>query len=83
MAAVILYQDNMSCMALLARGRSGGERTRHVDIRYFRVKDCVDRGEAMIVHKGTYANVLTKPLQGSQFEYERGCLTGWPATVEK
>jgi hypothetical protein len=73
-------------MALLARGRSGGERTRHIDIRYFWVKDRVDRGEVTIVHKGTselYANVLTKPLQGSQFVYERGCLTGWPTAEEK
>ena len=33
-----------------------------------------------IVHKKTkdvYANVLTKPVQGSQFVYERQCLTGW------
>ena len=37
------------------------------------------------MHKGTaelYANVLTKPLQGSQFVYERECLTGWPVVVE-
>jgi hypothetical protein len=83
---VIVYQDNLSCMALLERGRSGGERTRHIDIRYFWLKDRVDRGEATIVHKGTeelYANVLTKPLQGSQFVYERGCLTGWSPTGEK
>ena len=36
------------------------------------------------MHNGTaelYANVLTKPLQGSQFLYERGCLTGWPAAA--
>ena len=35
----------------------------------------------VIEHKGTkemYANVLTKPLQGAQFQYERECLTGWP-----
>jgi hypothetical protein len=86
MPALIVYQDNMSCMALIARGRSGGERTRHIDIRYFWVKDRVDRGEATIVHEGTaelYATVLTKPLQGSQFVYGRGCLTGWPATVEE
>jgi Reverse transcriptase (RNA-dependent DNA polymerase) len=85
MPAVIVYQDNMSCMALLARGRSRGERTRHIDIRYFWMKDRVDKGEASIVHKGTaemYANVLTKPLQGSQFVYERGCLTGWPSAVK-
>jgi Reverse transcriptase (RNA-dependent DNA polymerase) len=83
MPSVVVYQDNMSCMALLARGRSGGERTRHIDIRYFWVKDRVNRGEATIVHKGTaelYANVLTKPLQGGQFVYERGCLTGWPSS---
>jgi hypothetical protein len=42
--------------------------------------------EATIAHQGTaelYANVLTKPLQGSQFVYERGCLTGWPSAVEE
>jgi hypothetical protein len=73
MPAVIVYQDNMSCMALLTRGRSGGERTRHIDIRYFWMKDREDKGEATIAHKGTselYADVLTKPLQGSQFVYE-------------
>lgn len=46
----------------------------------------MDRRQAVILHKGTaemYANVLTKPLQGSQFIYERGCLTGWPHRVEQ
>ena len=38
-----------------------------------------------VVHKGTkemYANVLTKPLQGSQFAYERDSLTGWDTPME-
>ena len=73
----------LSCMALLARGRSGGEQTRHIAIRYFWVKDRMDRGEAAIVHKGTAelcANVLAKPLQGEQFVYQRECLTGWAVT---
>ena len=77
---VTIYQDNMSCMALIARGRSAAERTRHIDIRYFWVKERVDQGEARVVHLGTksmYANVLTKPLQGSQFKEERKGLTGW------
>ena len=80
MAPVTVYQDNMSCMAIIARGRSGAERTRHIAIRYFWAKERVDNGEMKIEHKGTkemYANVLTKPLQGSQFVYERTCLTGW------
>jgi hypothetical protein len=80
MGPVILYQDNLSCMAMLARGRSGAERTRHIAIRYYWTKERVDSGEIKIIHKGTkemYANLLTKPLQGSQFVYERTCLTGW------
>ena len=86
MPPVKVFQDNMSCMALIARGRSGGERSRHIDLRYFWVKDRVDRGEVVIEHKGTaelYANLLTKPLQGSQFVYERKCLTGWAQPEEK
>jgi hypothetical protein len=74
MGPVIMYQDNLSCMAMLARGRSGAERTRHIAIRYYWTKERVDNGEMKIVHKGTkemYANILTKPLQGSQFVYER------------
>jgi hypothetical protein len=80
MGPVILYQDNLSCMAMLARGRSGAEHTRHIAIRYYWTKERVDNGELKIIHKGTkemYANLLTKPLQGSQFAYERICLTGW------
>ena len=80
MGPVIIYQDNTSCMALVDRGRSGAERTRHISIRYFWIKERVQTGEAIVIHKGTkemYANVLTKPLQGAQFLYERNCLTGW------
>jgi hypothetical protein len=82
---VSVYQDNMSCMALIARGRSGAERTRHISIRYFWAKERVDLGEMRVVHKGTeemYANVLTKPVQGSQFVYERDSLTGWAVPVK-
>ena len=78
---IIVYQDNLSCMALLERGQSSAERTRHISIRYFWVKERVDNSEMVIKHKGTkemYANVLAKPLQGAQFQYERECLTGWP-----
>ena len=65
---LILYQDNMSCMALVARGRSAAEKTRHIDIRYFRVKGRVDSRVASVAHQGTatmYANVLSKAVQGS------------------
>ena len=85
MGPVTIYQDNMSCMALVERGRSAAERTRHINIRYFWVKERVDTGEAIIKHMGTkdmYANLLTKPLQGGQFVEERLGLTGWNKTKE-
>ena len=81
---VTVFQDNMSCMALMERGRSGAEKTRHIAIRYFWLKERVTAGEALIKHKGTvemYANLLTKPLQGSQFLSERDALTGWSNTI--
>ena len=75
-----VYQDNMSCLALMKRGRSAAEKTRHIDIRYFWMKERVTGGDAVMKHLGTekmYANVLTKPLQGSQYVIERDMLTGW------
>ena len=78
---VTIYQDNMSCMALINRGRSAAERTRHISIRYFWLKERIDMGEAKVKHLGTkemYANMLTKPLQGAQFKAERKGVTGWP-----
>ena len=80
MGPVVVYQDNTSCMALVDRGRSGAERTRHIGIRYFWLKERIENQEAVVHHKGTkemYANILTKPLQGAQFLYERKSLTGW------
>ena len=62
---VTVYQDNTSCRALIERGRSIAERTRHISIRYFWLREQVENKEAIVVHKGTremYANVLTKPL---------------------
>ena len=84
MGPVIIYQDNMSCMAMMARGRSGNEKSRHIHIRYFWLKERIDAGEAVIRHMGTadmYANLLTKPLQGAQFVGERDALTGWGEDV--
>ena len=66
MGPVTLYQDNISTMALVARGKPGAERTRHIDIRYFWIADRVKNKEAVVEHMGTaemYANILTKPLQ--------------------
>jgi hypothetical protein len=77
---VTVYQDNLSCMAMIDRGRHGAEHTRHIDLRYYWLKERVDKGEAIVRHlstKSMYANMLTKPLQGAQFIEEIRALTGW------
>ena len=81
---VTIHQNNMSCMALVQRGRAAGERSRHINIRYYWIKERVENGEAVVQHMGTkemYANLLTKPLQGSQFVSERDELTGWVTII--
>jgi hypothetical protein len=77
----IVYQDNMSAMALAAKGRPTSKRSRHIDIRYFWVTERCDVGDIKIVHRPTElmgpANILTKPVQAAQFVSERHQLTNW------
>ena len=76
----ILYQDNKSCMALIDKGRSTSDLTKHIQIRYFWVTQTVREGAAVIEYCPTeemFSNLLTKPLQGKQFYGERLAMTGW------
>jgi hypothetical protein len=76
----VLGQDNMSTIALTRRGGPGSERSRHIAIRYFWLKERMDDGDVTVEHVPTedmVANVLTKPVQGAQFTREREMLTGW------
>jgi hypothetical protein len=60
-----LFQDNKSTILLATNGRSAAGRTRHIDIRYFWIKDRVENGELVIEYLATekmIADVLTKPL---------------------
>jgi hypothetical protein len=78
--STVIYQDNLSCMALINKGKSSSERTRHMSIRYFWLTEKIKEGEIKLEHIRTedmYANLLTKPLQGSQFDRERRMLTNW------
>ena len=76
----VIYQDNMSCMALMKRGGPGSERSRHISIRHFWLAEKVASGEVVIEQLRTdkmFANILTKPVQGAQFVKEREGLTNW------
>jgi hypothetical protein len=64
------HQDNLSAMIMAEKGIANAQRTRHIKIRYFWIKDYLDRGEISIVHCPTevmHADTLTKPLQGKDF----------------
>jgi hypothetical protein len=74
-----LYQDNISTMRLAKNGRSNSDRTKHIKIRYFFVKQYLDSGEFEMVHCPTdimIADILTKPLQGDAFVRLRDYLLG-------
>jgi hypothetical protein len=75
----VVYQDNMSTMALAFNGRSNSERTKHIKLRYFFVKQYLDSGDFVLTHCPTdrmIADILTKPLQGDKFAELRDLLMG-------
>jgi hypothetical protein len=77
--AATVYQDNTAALALTSKGRATSDRSRHVAIRYFWVKDRADSGELSLMHRGTQemvADVNTKPLQGEVFRKFRDALLG-------
>jgi hypothetical protein len=65
----MLYQDNQSTMKLEQNGKaSSGNRTRHINIRYFFITNCIARKEVEIKYCPTQqvvADNFTKPLQGA------------------
>jgi hypothetical protein len=67
----LLYQDNMSSVLLEKNGKqSSSKRTRHMNVRYFFIKDRVCNKEIAIEYCPTeemLADYFTKPLQGKQF----------------
>ena len=77
----ILYQDNESTIRMAKNGRNSCTgNSRHVDIRYFFVKDRVEKGEISVLHCPTHqmlADFFTKSLQGKSFYAFKNVLMGW------
>lgn len=74
-----LYQDNLSTIALANNGRSTSDRTRHINIRYFFIKQYLEDGTMTVEHcpaTEMIADILTKPLQGYEFIKMRDLLLG-------
>ena len=77
----ILEQDNESAIKLEKNGRaSAGPRSRHIDIRYFWIKDRTKAAGIKIRHCPTaqmLGDFFTKPLQGSLFRKFRDAILGY------
>ena len=76
----IIHQDNQAAIRLAENGRSTSNRTRHIKIRYFFLKQFLDSGELQVVYCPTdkmVADILTKPLQGEIFAKGRSYLLGY------
>ena len=73
---VILYIDNKSAIDLAKNPVFHG-RSKHIDIRYHFIRECVERGEIVLKHINTNeqrADVLTKALCRAKFEGMRELL---------
>ena len=74
-------QDNESAIKLERNGRtSAGQRSRHIDIRYFWITDRLKTDNITLHHCPTeamLADFLTKPLQGALFRKFRDAILGY------
>ena len=82
MEPVIIYQDNESTIKLITNGRANNSRIRmrHVNIRYFFVKDRIEQKDVKVKStrsEDMKADNLTKPTQGSVLaKHRHGILVG-------
>ncbi len=69
-------------MLLMKNGKlSSGKRTKHLDIRYFYVKDLIERGLIKVEHcisDQVIAGFFNKPVQGTRFQIFRDMILNTP-----
>ncbi len=82
MDQLLLYQDNISAILLKTNGRvSSSKQTKPIKVKYFLIKDKVNREEITIKHCLTnkmWTDINTKPKQGIFFLVFRGHVMGIP-----
>ena len=67
--ATLIHEDNQGTIELTKNSKSHS-RTKHIDIRYHFVKECIQSKEIVLAYCHTskmIADVFTKPLPTSQF----------------
>jgi hypothetical protein len=77
----VFHQDNQSAIRMEKNGRaSAGQKSRHINIRYFFIKDRILDGDMEVIYCPTelmLADFYTKPLQGSLFKKFRSVILGY------
>jgi hypothetical protein len=67
---IIIYQDNLSTITLIEKGKPCSRNTKHINMRYFFIKDYINQNIISVKYLNTdsmIADVLTKPLSGIKF----------------
>jgi hypothetical protein len=80
----VIYEDNKSTIHMANSGKSMSNRTRHIKIRYFFVKQFLDNGSFILKYCPTehmIADLLTKPLQGQVFTMLRDIMLGYAFAI--
>ena len=76
-----MFQDNTSALKMEKNGRNSCTgNSRHINVRYFFVKDRYDMGEIELRYYPTelmLVDFFTKPLQGALFLKSREVIMGW------
>ena len=81
----VLFQDNLSAMLLEHNEMdSSSNRTKHIRVRYYFIKDQIAVGDIVVNHFPTgemVADHFTKPLQGVLFRKFRAETQGIPTSM--
>ena len=76
--ATILYEDNMSTIAMI-KNKSNGKKTKHIEVRYNLVREQVDKNIIAVKWletKNMTSDILTKSLSPAPFVHNRRSLLG-------
>ena len=69
---IIIGQDNQSTIQMISTTTKENLRTKHIKVRYFWLRERVEKGELTIVYVPTedmLADMLTKPMRGNLFRH--------------
>jgi hypothetical protein len=67
-----IFEDNQSTIQMVMNGKSNNISTKHIEKRYFLLKQDIEAGKSTIEYLATehmLADVLTKPMTGEQFMF--------------